>query len=208
MPTQPEARHYHRNIYDSKRRFLSYWHQISEVCSVTPRAVLEIGHGNGFVKNYLAQNNIQTTTMDIDSELAPDVVGDITKKTHFTDRQFDVVLAAEVLEHIPYDQFSHALEEIARITTYAVVSIPNNTPWYSLNANLPIVGRVKFFYEKRGTIMRDFSQDVRGHHWEIGVNGITLKRCEDDIRHYFQILKSYRMPEHPSHHFFLLKIKK
>src|SRR3989338_5401274 len=39
--------------YDSKRRFVSYWHQIREVISCDPLQVLEIGVGSGFVSRYL-----------------------------------------------------------------------------------------------------------------------------------------------------------
>ncbi len=50
MSAQPNAIHYTRKEYDSKRRFISYWHQISETFSVKPSKVLEIGVGGGVRK--------------------------------------------------------------------------------------------------------------------------------------------------------------
>ena len=135
----------------------------------------------------------------------PDIVADITHNTQFNAKQFDVVMACEVLEHIPYSSMPNVLKEISRITRYAVISIPNNTPWYKIDANLPVLGRLKLFYEKKATVKRDFSKDRRGHHWEIGTNDTSLKTLKSEIVKYFEILKSYRVPEHPSHHFFLLR---
>ena len=205
MSDQPNSDYYISKEYDSKRRFISYWHQISETFSVKPSRVLEIGVGGGFVKDYLKNYGIDVTTLDVDAELKPDIVGDITHGTQFKAKQFDVVMACEILEHIPYLSVPNALKEISRIAEYAVISIPNNTPWYKIDANLPIFGRIKLFYEKRTTVKRNFSEDQRGHYWEIGTNDTSLKILKNEIAKYFEILKSYRVPEHPSHHFFLLK---
>ena len=62
--------------YDSKRRFVSYWHQIREVISCDPLQVLEIGVGSGFVSRYLRGRGIAVKTVDIDASLEPDVVAD------------------------------------------------------------------------------------------------------------------------------------
>jgi len=49
MKTQFEPNHYFNEKYDSKSRFISYWHQIYEIVRLRPKNVLEIGIGNGFV---------------------------------------------------------------------------------------------------------------------------------------------------------------
>ena len=205
MPNQPKTDYYKQFSYDSKRRFISYWHQIQETASVQPKRVLEIGVGRGFVKEYLIKRNINVITLDIDPGLNPSVVGDLAQGTPFQNQSFDVVMACEVLEHMPYSQIPNVLKEISRIARYAVISIPNNTPWYKIDANLPIIGRIKFFYERHVTVNRNFSEDKRGHYWEIGVNNIMLEDIKSEIIKHFKILKSYRVPEHPAHHFFLLK---
>lgn len=63
--------------YDSPDRFLSYWHQINEICSLEPDKVLEIGIGNGFVAKYIKDRGFNMTTMDIKEDLEPDICGSV-----------------------------------------------------------------------------------------------------------------------------------
>ena len=49
MNLQVEPNHYFNEFYDSKERWISYWHQINEIIKLNPKKVLEIGIGNGFV---------------------------------------------------------------------------------------------------------------------------------------------------------------
>ena len=53
MKPQVEPNHYFNESYNSKERFISYWHQINEIIKLKPKKVLEIGIGNGFVSKYL-----------------------------------------------------------------------------------------------------------------------------------------------------------
>lgn len=204
MSSQPDSHYYDILLYDTKRRFISYWYQITETLALNPENVLEVGVGAGFVQRYLSQLNIPVTSLDSDSNLRPNVVGSIIQ-TPFADKQFSVVMACEVLEHMPYEDAVHALKEIARITKYAVISIPNNTPWYKIDINVPVFGRKKWFYTRNKIIKHDFTKDSRGHFWEIGTNTYPLSRVEADVQKYFSILKSYRVTEHPAHHFFILE---
>ena len=95
---------YFRIGYDTKERFISYWHQISEVITINLAPILEIGIGNAFVANYLKQRGIDITTMDIDERLKPDRVGSVLS-IPFPDGVFKVVICFEVLEHLAYVDF-------------------------------------------------------------------------------------------------------
>ncbi|MHA1834506.1 MAG: class I SAM-dependent methyltransferase, partial [Candidatus Baldrarchaeia archaeon] len=90
MKTQVKPNHYFVLSYDSKERFISYWHQINELTQLKPSSILEIGIGNGLVSNYLKQRGYNVTTMDIDPRLNPDVAASIDR-IPFTDESFDVV---------------------------------------------------------------------------------------------------------------------
>ncbi len=74
---QVHPNHYLNKSYDSKVRFISYWHQINEIIKLKPKSVLEIGIGNGFVSKYLKERKLDIITLDIDKRLNPDVVGNI-----------------------------------------------------------------------------------------------------------------------------------
>ena len=103
--------HYASKKYDSKKRFISYWHQIDEVIKLNPESVLEIGIGNGFISRYLRHAGLKITTIDINKSLKPDLVGSVLDLP-FNDNYFDTILCCEVFEHIHYDYFSIALENI------------------------------------------------------------------------------------------------
>ena len=55
MVKQVESNHYYKEAYDTKDRFISYWHQINEIIMLNPDSVLEIGIGNGFLSKYLGK---------------------------------------------------------------------------------------------------------------------------------------------------------
>jgi len=75
MKMKTAREHYFNDSYDTKERFISYLHQINEVISLSPKKVLEIGIGNGFVSRYLRGKVLDVTTLDIVQELKPNVAG-------------------------------------------------------------------------------------------------------------------------------------
>src|SRR5262249_34963101 len=121
--------HYWSRDYNSKERFCSFWHQVDETLSLEPETVLEVGPGSGIVTYCLRHAGIQMTTVDLDAELGPDVVGSVTQLP-LADGSFDAVLCCEVLEHLPWEEAEAALGELARVTRKGVVlSLPDVTPW-------------------------------------------------------------------------------
>ena len=126
---QISADWYEKRAYNSKERFCSYWHQIDEVLKLEGRSVLEVGPGGGLVTSELQRRGIDVLTLDIDHELAPDVIGSITA-IPLPDGAVDVALAAQVLEHLPLDEVVTALSELARVSRIGVVvSVPDQTPF-------------------------------------------------------------------------------
>jgi ubiquinone/menaquinone biosynthesis C-methylase UbiE len=200
---QVSADHYNAR-YDSKRRFISYWYQIHEITTRAQGPVLEIGVGNGMVSSYLRRQNIELTTIDYDSELKPDVVGDI-QHLPFQNDIFDLVAAYEVLEHLPYEQSLTGLKEIHRVTKrLAVISLPDSAHFYSIEMRVPFVGivrtslRLEWFGKEKSSITQ--------HYWELGLQQYRLARIRKDIERIgFCIEKEYSIFENPRHYFFILK---
>lgn len=202
---QVKSDHYYKITYDTKERFCSYWHQVHEVLLLNPSEVLEIGIGNGFVSRYLRDRRINVTTLDIDKELKPDVVGSVLD-IPFPDASFQVVMCCEVLEHLPYDNVSRALSEISRVSKqYIVLSIPDANRVYRLFLHIPKIGIIKKlipFPQIRKPIHRFDGE----HYWEIGKAGYPLKRIISDIeRQGMEIIKTYRVFESPYHRFFIMR---
>jgi len=120
---QVDAAHYDGG-YDALYRWISYWYQVREIKRLKPEAVLEIGVGNGTVSNVLSRNGIELTTFDFDPALGPAVCGDV-RRLPFAADSFDVVLCAQVLEHLPFGELVETLDEICRVSRrYAVISLP------------------------------------------------------------------------------------
>ena len=88
--------------------------------------VLEIGKGNGVVAGALSGMGLSVETLDINANLNPDYVDDISDNGFSHEKKYDCILCAEVLEHIPFERFETCLENIRRMTNrYAVITLPN-----------------------------------------------------------------------------------
>lgn len=197
--------HYFDKTYDTKERFVSYWHQINEIVKLNPKRVLEIGIGNKFVSKYLRERKINIVTLDIDGRLGPDVVGSVLN-IPFSSKSFDVVACYELLEHLPYKEFRSALSEIFRVSvSYAILSLPDASKVYRVYIEIPKVGTFKKMIslpQLRKTVHKFDGQ----HYWEIGKAGYPLSKIINDIKKVgFKVKKTYRVFEHPYHRFFVLK---
>lgn len=204
MNPQVEPYYYFNSIYNSKERFISYWHQINEIISLDRKTVLEIGIGNGLVTNCLRQRGFNVTTMDIDERLKPDKVGSILSMP-FPSKSFEVVACFEVLEHLPYGNFPKALCEIHRVSAkYAVLSLPDFTRVYRVDIQIPKIGDLKKLIPLPR--LRPPKHQFDGeHYWEIGKAGYPLRKVMDEMRSTgFGIKKTYRIFEMPYHRFFVL----
>jgi len=194
-----------RSSYDSKERFASYWHQIDETLSLSPKKMLEIGVGNGFVAGYLERKGIDVITFDIVKELNPKVVGNILNLC-FKGGAFDLVACYQVLEHLPYKKFSYALSEIRKVTNkYVILSLPDVRRKIHIDIKLNKFIKFKKIISIAGIMERNAPAFTR-HYWEIGVKDYPLHMVSKDIQASgFEIIKMYNVFEHPYHMFFVLK---
>jgi ubiquinone/menaquinone biosynthesis C-methylase UbiE len=197
--------------YDNVARFVSYFYQIDLVKRLTPNNVLEIGVGNKTVSNYLRQSGIKIDTCDFDEELEPDHVADI-RNLPFKDNTYDVVIAYEIIEHIPWVDVAKALQELRRVSKrYVLISIPHPSIEFELIFKFPHIGRILrrpflhlffgipyFFAETRKT---------SNHYWEMGRKNYPAKKMRSAFGGYFKILKEVRPILNPCHHFFVLEKK-
>lgn len=189
--------------YNDRRRWASYWHQIKEVLEFNPRNVLVIGKGNGIIPEYFKLIGIKTIVLDIDETLKPDVVASVLKMP-FAENEFDVVLCAEVLEHLPFENFNAALLEMKRVAkSNAVISLPHFGPAIKFLLKLPFFPEIKFIFKLPYPKKHQFKEE---HYWEIGKRGYFFEKIKSNINNSgFVILKDYAVFENPLHHFFILK---
>lgn len=206
-PEHPQVApdHYLKASYDTKERFVSYWHQIDELRALGPASVLEVGIGNGFVSSYLRARGLAVTTLDFDERLEPDVVGSVLEMP-FEDGAFSAVACFEVLEHLPYDQFAPALREMRRVAAeHVVLSLPNAKKVYRFELEMRHVLEVRALIPRPRLALPEHTFDGE-HYWEIGTAG----HAEDEVRRVieragFAVERAYRVFEFPYHHFFVLR---
>lgn len=205
MMKQVESDHYFKSTYETKKRFISYWHQINEIVRLEADSVLEIGIGNGFVSRYLKQRGVNITTLDIDKELNPDRVGSVLD-IPVADISFDFAACYEVLEHLPFEQFPLALSEIFRVSKYgAILSLPDATRCYRLFIQIPKIGIIRRIITLQ-LLQKPMHVYSKEHCWEIGMAAYPLSRIAGEIKNVgFSIDATYRLFEHPYHRFFILK---
>ena len=116
--------------------YLCYQHHVMElVSSVSPSSVLDVGCGDGFFLNRISSPDLERLGIDfspraiglanaLKSDGARFIVGNVTDIVE----TFDVVLAIEVLEHIPDNQIEKFLKSTyARVAPggYLIISVPS-----------------------------------------------------------------------------------
>lgn len=205
--TEPQVSpaHYATLAYDTQARWASYWHQIDEVLRVRPRSCLAIGVGSGVVHTRLRERGLNVITVDIDEALEPDRVGDV-RALPAADHEFDVVLCAQVLEHVPFGDVGVALSEIARVARErAVVTVPTFGRTIELSFRVPPFRRVSWV----GSIpsRHAFSFDGQ-HYWELGARNATHSAFVAELRERFAVHCAYRVPGNPYHSLFVLEPKR
>jgi SAM-dependent methyltransferase len=200
---QVEAGHYGEG-YDALYRWISYWYQLREVRRLRPASLLEIGVGNGTVSRRLAEDGIAVTTCDFDAQLAPDVCGDV-RRLPFGPQNFDVVLCAQVLEHLPFDEFPALLGEIARVSRrYAVITLPCSragvyvVPTFLGAATAPRLALRLPLPNWLGKLF--FKQ----HEWEIGRLRFPLRKVRRAIRAAGWRLRREVQPVLNTYHYFFV----
>jgi SAM-dependent methyltransferase len=205
MKPQVEPDHYFHLSYDTKERFCCYWHQIAEVVSLKPAKVLEIGIGNGFLADYLKKLNYKVVTMDIDRRLQPDLAGSILN-IPIRENSYELVVACEILEHLPFEDFLPGLQEIFRVSSrHVILSLPDANRYLPIYIKIPRYG----IYKKLIPICR-FRDPVHifngEHYWEIGKKGYPLAKIIHVINTVgFAVIRTYPVFEFPYHRFFILR---
>lgn len=142
---------------------------------------------------------MQVTTLDIRSEYKPDIVGSVVEMP-CPDNTFDMILVCEVLEHLPFEDFLHALSELHRVTRHAVlISLPDaRTTIFVARFKLPFTGERQIIV-KIPNLGRIPSIDA--HHFELGRPHFSFRRMRkifrtagfkiEGERSYVETLKNY-----------------
>jgi ubiquinone/menaquinone biosynthesis C-methylase UbiE len=192
--------------YNSKSRWLSYWYQISETMEDSPSNVLLIGKGSGITGNAIRQLSGSKTgvlTVDINNAVNPDVAGDV-RLLPFASDSFDVAVCCQVLEHIPFNEFSTALRELHRVAKKRVIiSLPHKRKHFKLSYHVPFLKERTIIIKHPFTVKHCKSKQ---HYWEI-CRGVSKKEVKKHLTRYFDIRKEFLNEINCTHRFFVLQRK-
>lgn len=211
LEKQVNKKHYFRKKYDDLNRFISYFYQIELATPPHVKTILEVGKGNGTVSDYLKKLGFTVTTVDIDPDLKPDYVADI-RKLPFPDANFNLVMACEVLEHLPFDDFEPALKALHRVSSsFVLISLPYRSTGFELALKFPGIRtlfRTNFLDLFLRLPLKFGGFRVSGqHHWEIDGFKYRLGRIKKIIKRHFAIIRTARPVLNYYHYFFLLEKK-
>ena len=190
-------------------QLVSLVHQIIDVHATGARKILEIGKGSGFVSDFLAKAGMEVTTVDVNPNLEPDVLGSVLElDQHFEEDSFDCVLCAEVLEHLPFSEFETAIQQIARVSRDScILTVPRLQRilvCFQARIKIPM-----FRWRMPGILLSIKGPQKKiypGHHWEIGSSKETrLSGVRRKLRRSFEIRRDFALRWNPYHHFFHLK---
>jgi hypothetical protein len=202
---QVDARSHYQRRYMTLPRMVTHWHQADEVARLTPPGgdVLEIGPGSGHTTWLLRQWGFTVSTLDFDPAVRPDVVADVTR-IPFASRRFDCVIAAEVLEHLPFEEFGNALAELGRVSKGSVVvTLP--APFVGVSAlwNWPRFAPQGMFVGVPYAVPHKFNGE---HYWELGKWGFGVGKVKRRMREAgFTILRAFRPAPSLYCYFFVLR---
>ena len=187
--------------YESAERFTSYYTQVDQVLHFSPSTVLEVGVGTGIVTSILRSRGLQVQTLDVDPALGADVVGSVTS-IPLPNQSVDVVLCAEVLEHLPWDTFQTSLRELCRIAkTGVVISLPH---WgYTVRCIVDVPGLPPI--RRAWKLPIHISTPPGEHLWEIGRTEAPLALVKAQMNMVATIESDWISPWMPYHHFFRLR---
>jgi hypothetical protein len=202
-----EKERYHTDEYFTHAQFISFSEQVRLVHSMNRKDILEIGIGNGIVSDFLRKSGLNVTTFDINPNLNPDVMGSVTDLIEiFQQRKFDLIICAEVLEHMPFERFEQAISNIAGTTNeYAILTLPR-AQRVILDIQLSIK-IAKLPYIEKGLFLSIPNSNIpTAHHWELDSSKETkLKAIDAILKEHFMILDSNRFRFRSRHHYFILK---
>lgn len=181
-------------------RFSSIGYQWKLAVNTKSTTYLEIGIGSGILTSLLRAMDFRVTTLDVNRNLLPMIVGRVPELP-FAQKSFDVTVCYEVLEHLPFEILGECIKEIRRVTSHMIIiSLPNQSTYERNGIRSKLVTLVKKIRNQKRRLPEE-------HFWEIGHNNVKVSDILD-IAFSNQLfpIENFRNPHLPYHHFFVFSV--
>jgi len=194
-----------RKYYLQQLDFLNwfrYSHLVTDVIRLGGKNILEIGTGSGIVKNCLEPIVNSYKVLDINPNLNPQFLGDVRTYNKKLEKKFDIIIAADVLEHMPFSDLSRTMNNIfaylKKSSSYVLITIPHRCSNFLFMSptQIPHVFRVPTGFLSLGSFWRRFIKRKIWtdpyHSWEIGDGNITVDKVKFCFSKEKFIIKKYK----------------
>ncbi|MCK9472256.1 class I SAM-dependent methyltransferase [Sulfurimonas sp.] len=203
---------YFSNSYFTKSQLFSLSEQIYLIYKYAQKCtkpkILEIGKGNGFVSDFFKKAEFDFLTYDINKNLLPDIEGNILELSHIVNHKVDIVVACEILEHLPFDMFEDSLKEISKVTNkYVVITLPEFKKFFGFGFLIRLP-KLEMFSKQIMLKLKANKILSSEHFWEIDYDIKTQrKNIESIIYKYFSIVEKGSFDTNPYHNYYVLEKK-
>ena len=204
VPARPQVKADHYlGDYLNLPRMITYWYQATAVRDCGGPGVLEVGTGMGLMSWILRRWGMRVTELDIDPALRPACAGDV-RAIPFAGGSFDTILIAEVLEHLPFDEFGACMAELRRVTRrHVIVTLPCPLVGLHIGINLPVLEPMFLALGFRQLSRPRFDGQ---HYWVLDRRGYPKRRIRLAIREAgFEIAREFRPGLSLYNYFFVLE---
>lgn len=176
---------------------------VKELTNQKPKTILEAGPGEGVVKNVMKGFVEKYDTLDVNPKLSPTYQGDIRDFKDELRGKYDCVIAADILEHIPFKELEVALKNLHAYLQpggAALVTIPHRAWFISITTWL---WDYRQFIVRAPDWKRTLYHRLMGrknpidsdHEWEIGDGKHSVKDVENAMKKTgFKVEKIQRLP--------------
>ena len=220
----------YKKVYTSSisiKSFSSYYYQLNDILSLPKsevKNILEIGGGQGILKNMLKCYDYNHTSLDIDNTFMPNIIGDI-RNLKIEDNKYDCVCAFQVIEHVESKSTQQIFDELFRVSKkYVFISLPiqinNFEIKFFLNFKDRILNRLSFNFNFKKLFQGYFITDrdekkellrkdkTNPHYFEVGTKNFKKEKIIKMLQNSkLKVIKHYHNEFYPYHWFILLKKK-
>ena len=119
--------------------WIRYFYIFKEVINSDDAAVMEVGSGNGIVKNLIFDRVKSYKCMDINESLSPDYLMDVCIHNPKLSKKFDIIIATQVLEHIKFELVPTALKNLKSYLKpkgKIIITVPNRRTYFLFGPKL------------------------------------------------------------------------